>query len=262
MRSALSFRVDRWVKMASPSGMVSRSLSIGSVLQPGQESVHALGEAALDLVPAVAVLVLALLEGIVDVARLSHELLEREDVAAPRLFVGPQHLFLLLGHGQDEMRRRDELSVAPEIGGGDGVFREMNPVLAEHDARIQGRGHAIAGMLCDTPRAHGHERAGLPPLEHLLEEHVGHDAAAGVGVTNEEDVLHRSSRGHCQKRTPLPRSFHSSLGRSWRVRPKLVPGASRRPVPKVWGRSLISSSGSSRRSASMRRMAWGWARTV
>src|SRR5215468_2385398 len=194
MGSALSFRVDRWVKMATPSGMVSRSLSIGSVLQPGQESVHALGEAAFDLVPAVAVLVLALLEGIVDVAGLPHELLEREDVAAPRLLVGPEHLFLLLGHGQDEMRLRDELAVAPEIGGGDGVFREMNPVLAEHDARIQGRDHAIAGMVCDTPRAHGHERAGLPLLEHLLEEHVGHDAAAGVGVTDEEDVLQRASR--------------------------------------------------------------------
>src|SRR5215469_8551189 len=128
MRSALSFRVDRWVKMASPSGMVSRSLSIGSVLQPRQESVHALGEAAL---------VLALLEGVVDVAGLSYELLEREDVAAARLLVGPEHLFLLLGHGQDEMRLCDELAVAPEIGGGDGVFREMNPVLAEHDARIQ-----------------------------------------------------------------------------------------------------------------------------
>src|SRR5215468_11843369 len=262
MGSALSFRVDRWVKMATPSGMVSRSLSIGSVLQPGQESVHALGEAAFDLVPAVAVLVLALLEGIVDVARLSHELLEREDVAAPRLLVGPEHLFLLLGHGQDEMRLRDELAVAPEIGGGDGVFREMNPVLAEHDARIQRRDHAVAGVVGDATRAHGDARACLPLLEHLLEEHVGHDAAAGVGVTDEEDVFQRPSRGHCQKRTPLPRSFHSSLGRSWRVRPKLVPTASWRPVPKVWGRSLTSSSGSSRRSASMRRMACGWARTV
>src|SRR5262244_1510669 len=195
MRSALSFRVDRWVKMASPSGMVSRSLSIRSVLQPGQESVHALGEAALDLVPAVAVLALALLKGVVDVAGLSHELLEREDVAAPRLFVGPEHLFLLLGHGQDEMRLRDELAVAPEIRRGDGVFREMNPVLAEHDARIQGRDHAIAGMVGDAPRAHGDARAGLPLLEHLLEEHVGHDAAAGVGVADEEDVLQRAARG-------------------------------------------------------------------
>src|SRR5215469_10053072 len=196
MGSALSFRVDRWVKMASPSGMVSRSLSIGSVLQPRQESVHALGEAALDLVPAVAVLVLALLEGIMDVAGLSHELLEGEDVAAPRLLVGPEHLLLLLGHGQDEMRLRDELAVAPEIGGAEDVLGEMDAVLAQHDARVERGDHAVAGMVGDAPRAHGHARSRLPLLEHLLEEHMGHDAAAGVGVTDEKDVQRSSCGRH------------------------------------------------------------------
>src|SRR5262245_46382172 len=109
MGSGLSFRADRWVKMTSPSGMVSLSPSIRSDLQPRQEAVDAFDEAALDLVAAVAVLVLALLEGIVDVSGFSHELLEGEDGPSLGLLVGAQHLLLLRGHGQDEMRLGDEL---------------------------------------------------------------------------------------------------------------------------------------------------------
>src|SRR5258705_2845423 len=257
MGSGLSFLVERWVKIASPSDMVSRSPSIGSVLQPGEKAIDALGEAALDLITAVAVLVLALLEGVVDVTGLPHELLEGEDVPAPRLCVGAEHLLLLLGHGQDEMRLRDDLPMPPEIGGAHGVLGQMNAVFPEHDARVQRGNHAVARMIGDAAGAHSHALPGAPLVEHLLEEHVGHHAATGVGMADKEDVFQRSSRGHCQKRTPLPRSFHSSFGRSWSVRPKLVPGASWSPWPNVSGRSFTSSSGSSRRSASMRRMAWG-----
>jgi hypothetical protein len=69
-------------------------------------------------------------------------------------------------------------------------------------------------VIGDASRAHDHALPRPPLVEHLLEEHVGHHAPAGVGMADEENVFQRSSRGHCQKRTPLPRSFHSSLGRS------------------------------------------------
>src|SRR6266536_5219471 len=141
MGSGLSFRVERWVKIASPSDMVSRSPSIRSILQFREQAIDALGEAALDLVAAVAVLVLSLLEGVVDVARLPHEFLEGEDVPASRLLVGAEHLLLLLGHGQNEMGLGDDLAVAPEVRRGHGVLGEMNAVLLVHDAATTERDH-------------------------------------------------------------------------------------------------------------------------
>src|SRR6266852_1589491 len=86
--------------------------------------------------------------------------------------------------------------------------------------------------------------------------------SAGIGVTDQQDVGQRASQGDCQYRTPLPRSFHSLLGFSPSVRPKLVPGGSCRPRPSVSGKSFASSSGSSLRSASTRRIGSGRAISV
>src|SRR2546427_9643380 len=49
--------------------------------------------------------------------------------------------------------------------------------------------------------------------QHALQEHVGHHAAARIGVADQEDGGHRSSRADCQKRTPPPRSAREERDR-------------------------------------------------
>src|SRR6266567_279665 len=101
-----------------------------SFRQGGEEPVDALGEAALDLVATGAVAILALLERVVDVAFLARELLQREDRPPVRFLVHGEHLLLLLRHGDDQVRLRDQLAVAPQIRGRDLVLAQMDPVLA------------------------------------------------------------------------------------------------------------------------------------
>ncbi len=67
---------------------------------------------------------------IVDVAFLARELLQREDRPPVRLLVDGEHLLLLLRHGDDQVRLRDQLAVAPQIRGRDLVLAQMDPVLA------------------------------------------------------------------------------------------------------------------------------------
>src|SRR5439155_27308696 len=103
---------------------------IRSFRQGGEEAVDALGEAPLDLVATGAVAILALLERVVDVAFLARELLQREDRPPVRLLVDGEHLLLLLRHGDDQVRLRDQLAVAPQIRGRDLVLAQMDPILA------------------------------------------------------------------------------------------------------------------------------------
>src|SRR6266849_4013123 len=230
-----------------------------SFRQGGGEAIDALGEAALDLVSTGAVAILALLERIVDVAFLARELLEREDRPPVRFLVAGQHLLLLLGHGHDQVGFGDELAVAPQIRRRDHVLAEMDPLLPQHDAGVERGDHAVARVVGDPPRAHEHAPARVTLIQHPLEQDLGHHAAASISVTDEEDCPHRRSEGDCQKRIPPGSVFHSALGRSSRPLPKLVPIGSCSSRPSVSGKSLTSSSGSIRRSASSRRIGWGGA---
>src|SRR6266849_5735217 len=169
-----------------------------SFRQGGEEAIDALGEAALDLVSTGAVAILALLEGVVDVAFLARQLLQREDRPPVRLLVDGEHLLLLLRHGDDQVRLRDQLAVAPQIRRRDLVLAQMDPLLAQHDARVERGNHPVARVVGDPARAHEHARARMALIQHLLEQDVRHHAAAGVGVTDQEDCPHRPSQGACQ----------------------------------------------------------------
>src|SRR5438552_10026033 len=120
-----------------------------SFRQGGEEAVNALGEAALDLVATGAVAILALLERVVDVAFLARQLLQREDRPPVRLLVDGEHLLLLLRHGDDQVRLRDQLAVAPQIRGRDLVPAQMDPVFAWHDARVERGNHPVARVVGD-----------------------------------------------------------------------------------------------------------------
>src|SRR5712692_5625269 len=233
--------------------------TLRSSREGGEQAIDALGEAALDLVSTGAVAVLALLERIVDVAFLARELLEREDRPPVRFLVAGQHLLLLLGHGHDQVGFGNHLAVAPQIRRDDRVLAEMDTVFAQHDARVERGNHPVARMVGDPPRAHEHAPARVALILHPLEQDLRHHAAAGIGVTDEEDGPHRRSEGDCQKRMPPGSVFHSAFGRSSKPLPKLVPIGSCRSRPSVSGKSLTSSSGSIRRSASSRRIGWGGA---
>src|SRR5216683_3328944 len=146
-----------------------------SFRQGGEEAVDALGETALDLVSTGAVAILALLERVVDVAFLARQLLQRED--------------------RPPVRLRDQLAVAPQIRRRDLVLAQMDPLLAQHDARVERGNHPVARVVGDPARAHEHARARMALIQHLLEQDVRHHAAAGVGVTDQEDCPHRPSQG-------------------------------------------------------------------
>src|SRR5439155_14504909 len=154
----------------------------------GQQALEAARQAARDLVTAAAEDVLVLHRGVGDVARLAGELAHGEDGLARRLREVAQHLALLPGHDQDDVRLGEEVALALQVGC-PGAGRQLDADLAQHEARVERDQAAVTRVGRDTARADldaSGEAAvlGEQPLEHLLRD----DAAARVGVADDEDA--------------------------------------------------------------------------
>jgi len=105
---------------------------------------------------------------------------------------GGHQPLLLGGHRHHHVGRGQQLAVALEIGGGDGVLGQHDAELLEDQARVQRGVHAVARVGRDPGRAHDHLPVEPALREHALEERVRHHAPAGVGVADQEHTLHGS----------------------------------------------------------------------
>src|SRR5437867_12108275 len=182
-------------RVGPPTRAFSRKSGRGS-----EQSVDRLLQAALDLVATGAVHVLVLADRVRDVAVLADELLEREHRPPVGLGEGAELALLERGHRQDQVGGGDDLSVLAEVRGEDLGLREVDPVLAEQQARVEGRDHAVARGVTDAARPDPH--AAVPLREHLFEQRLGHHAPTRVRVADDQDGLHGSSQGDCQNRIP------------------------------------------------------------
>ena len=99
---------------------------------------------------------------------------------------------LLGGHGDHDVGGGQQLTVALEIGGGDRVLGQHDAELLEDQPRVERGVHAVARVGRHAGRAHHHLPAQPALREHALEERVGHHAAAGVGVADQQDASHGS----------------------------------------------------------------------
>ena len=205
--------------------------------QQHHQTLHGLLQAGVNLVAARAILGLALQDGILDIAGAPRELAQGEDRAAVRFAESPHRGLLRLGHGQDEGRFGEQISVTPEIGRGDGVLVEVDARLAQHEAGVERGQHAVAGDVAHAGRAHAHRAVHAPLAQHALEQGVGHHAAAGVGVTDEEHSAHGPLIAR-HASWPTARALTAPLAATARSAPRRAAPTTRWPAaPAGSGRS-------------------------
>src|SRR5438093_488403 len=215
--------VRAWISVDSPSVRATTCRTVGTAswsavasrvipslksqknpvtLPPGRERLFTkqlpLGrglEPALDLVARGAIARLVLAHRIADVAAVTGELAQGVDRALRGVDLGTYEAFLLLGHGQDQVGGGEDVAVGLEVGGDDRVLREVDAVLAQHEAGVERGDHAVTRVGPDAAGADPDTAVETARRQHLLEQRVRHHAAAGVGLTHDEHRPSHACRG-------------------------------------------------------------------
>src|SRR5436309_1198566 len=200
---AASRSVRAWISVDSPSvrattcrtvGTASWSAVASRVIPSLQSLERGLGP-ALDLVARGAIARLVLAHRIADVAAVTGELALGVDRALRGVDLGTYEAFLLLGHGQDQVGGGEDVAVGLEVGGDDRVLREVDAVLAQHEAGVERGDHAVTRVGPDAAGADPDTAVETARRQHLLEQRVRHHASAGVGLTHDEHRPSHACRG-------------------------------------------------------------------
>ncbi len=122
------------------------------------------------------------------------ELAQGVDGPAARLVEGVEHLLLRGRHGEDQVGLGEEVPMPLQIGRGEPVLAQVDALLPQHDPRVERGQHAVARVGGDAARADADMPSRVALGQRPLEQHVRHHAACRIGVTDDQDGLHRPAR--------------------------------------------------------------------